>query len=81
MEMNALSSGISALSRVTKGKEFLLCILVFLLISIGGSVFGLMEEFLPFYPILVPIFLKSGFDGMLSFVSLYLPSMIGNKNK
>ena len=78
MEMNALSSGISALSRVTKGKEFLLCILVFLLISIGGSVFGLMEEFLPFYPILVPIFLKSGFDCMLSFVSLYLPSMIGN---
>lgn len=78
MEMNALSSGISALSRVTKGKEFLLCILVFLIISISGSVFGLMEEFLPFYPILVPIFLKSGFDGMLSFVSLYLPSMIGN---
>ena len=78
MEMNALSAGISALSRVTKGKEFLLCFLVFIIISLSGSLFGMMEEFLPFYPILVPIFLKSGFDGMLSFVTLYLSTAIGN---
>jgi uncharacterized ion transporter superfamily protein YfcC len=78
MEMNALSAGISALSRVTKGKEFLLCFLVFIIISLSGSLFGMMEEFLPFYPILVPIFLKSGFDGMLSFVTLYLSTIIGN---
>ena len=77
MEMNALSAGISALSRVTKGKEFLLCFLVFIIISLSGSLFGMMEEFLPFYPILVPIFLKSGFDGMLSFVTLYLSTIIG----
>ena len=78
LEMKALSAGISALTRATKGKEFLLFISVFLIISISGCLFGLMEEFLAFYPILIPIFLKSGFDGMLSFVCLYLPTTIGN---
>ena len=78
LEMKALSAGISALTRATKGKEFLLFILVFLIISIGGCLFGLMEEFLAFYPILIPVFLKSGFDGMLAFVCLYLPTTIGN---
>jgi uncharacterized ion transporter superfamily protein YfcC len=78
IEMNALSAGMTALSRVTKGKEFLLLILVFLLISISGSVIGLLEEILTFYPILMPVFLKSGMDGMIGLATLYLSSIIGN---
>jgi uncharacterized ion transporter superfamily protein YfcC len=62
IEMNALSSGMAALSRKTRGKEFLLLILVFIIIAIGGTTYGMMEEILAFYPILMPIFLKSGFD-------------------
>ena len=78
IEMNALSSAMKALGRVTKGKEFLLLILVYIIISACGFLLGLMEEFLPFYPILVPIFLKSGFDAMISFGALYLPMIMGN---
>ena len=78
IEMNALSAGMKALSRITKGKEFFLLILVYIIISLTGSLLGLMEEFLPFYPILVPIFLKSGFDGLVSLGALYLSSMMGN---
>ena len=78
IEMNALSSAMKALGRVTKGKEFLLLILVYIIISACGFLLGLMEEFLPFYPILVPIFLKSGFDAMISFGVLYLPMIMGN---
>ena len=78
IEMKALSSGMSALSRITKGKEFLLVCLVFLLISVGGTTFGMSEEILAFYPILMPIFLKSGIDGVLATSSLYLGSLIGN---
>ena len=59
IDMNALSSGMAALSRVTRGKEFLLLVLVFIIISIGGTTYGMMEEILAFYPILMPIFLKN----------------------
>ena len=77
-EMNALSAGMEALSRLTKGREFLLAILVFILISIGGSTFGMCEEILLFFPILMPIFLKNGLDGILAMAPLYLGSLVGN---
>ena len=38
----------------------------------------MFEEIISFYPILIPIFLKSGFDGILSMASLYLGAAIGN---
>ena len=78
IEMNALSAGMAALSRVTKGREFLLLILVFIIIAIGGTTFGMAEEILPFYPILMPIFLKSGLDGILAASPLFMGAMIGN---
>ena len=77
IEMKALTEGLAALSRITKGKEFLLLTLVFIIISIGGSTFGMCEETFAFFPILMPIFLKSGIDGMLGMASIYLGSMIG----
>ena len=76
-EMNALNAGITALTRVTKGKEFLLLCIIFVIISIGGTTFGMAEEIFGFYPILMPIFLKSGLDGVLSTACLFLGSCIG----
>ena len=78
IEMDSLSSGMRALSRITKGKEFLLLILILFLISIGGTTYGMFEEIISFYPILMPIFLKSGFDGILSMAPLYFGAICGN---
>ena len=78
IEMDSLSSGMRALSRILKGKEFILLILVLLLVAIGGSTYGLLEEILSFYPILMPIFLKSGFDGILAMSPLFMGSLCGN---
>ena len=77
IEMNALTSGMEALGRVTKGHEILLLIVVFILISIGGTTYGMAEEILPFYPVLMPIFLKSGLDGALAGASLFFGSIVG----
>ena len=38
----------------------------------------LLEEILVFYPVLMPVFLKSGMDGMIGLASLYFGSIIGN---
>ena len=76
-EMNSFSSGMAALSRITKGRQFILLSLVYILVSIGGTTFGMAEEILAFYPILMPIFLKNGIDGMLGAASLFMGSCIG----
>ena len=76
-EMNSFSSGMSSLSKLLQGKEFLLLSLVFILVSIGGTTFGMCEEILAFCPILMPIFLKNGIDCILGIASLYMGSMIG----
>jgi len=73
----AFNAGMAWLSRVLKGKEFLLIIFTTLLISLGGSTFGLAEETLAFYPILIPIFLAAGYDSMVGLASIFLGSAIG----
>ena len=78
VEMDSLSAGMKALSRIVKGKEFLLLILILILVAIGGSTYGMYEEIISFYPILMPIFLNSGFDAILSMAPLYMGAVCGN---
>jgi len=77
IEMNALTSGMEALSRVTKGHEIILLIVIYILVSIAGNTFGMLEEILSFYPVLMPIFLKSGIDAALAGSSLFIGVIIG----
>ena len=76
-EMKALSSGMSSLAKILRGKEFILLIICFVLVSICGTTFGMCEEILAFYPILMPIFLKNGLDGILGTACLYFGAYIG----
>ena len=75
--INAINSGISILVKKTKGKEFLLICLIFIIISIGGSTFGMCEETLTLYPILMPIFLKSGLDSLIGMSCIFTGTVIG----
>lgn len=76
-KVGAFDAGIGALSKRTKGKEFVLVFLVFLLTTLGGTTFGLAEETIAFYPILMPIFLISGFDAITCIAAIYMGSSIG----
>lgn len=70
-------AGIAALSRRTKGKEFLLVVVVSLLIALGGTTFGLAEETIALYPILMPIFIASGYDAIVCIAAIYMGSSVG----
>ncbi|MCR1897416.1 YfcC family protein [Irregularibacter muris] len=70
-------AGIAALSKRTKGKEFLLVIFVSALIALGGTTFGLAEETIALYPILMPIFIASGYDAIVCIAAIYMGSSIG----
>lgn len=76
-KVGAFEAGIGALSKKTKGKEFMLVAIIFFLTALGGTTFGLAEETIAFYPILMPIFLVSGFDAITCIAAIYLGSSIG----
>lgn len=74
----AFDAGISWLAKVLKGREYILIIFVTTLISIGGTTFGLAEETIAFYPILIPVFLAAKYDAMVGLASIYIGSSIGS---
>jgi len=74
---NAFDAGISWLAKTLKGYEYILIILVTTLIAVGGTTFGLAEETIAFYPILIPIFLAAKYDAMVPLACIYIGSSIG----
>lgn len=74
---NAFDSGVASLSNLLKGKEFLLIIIVTCLMAAGGTTFGLAEETIAFYPILVPVFLAAGYDAMVALACIFIGSSFG----
>lgn len=75
--MGAFNAAIAVLSKVTKGKEYILIILITIIIAAGGTTFGLAEETIALYPILVPVFLAAGYDVMVCIAAIYMGSSIG----
>ena len=73
----AFDAGISWLAHTLKGREFLLIILVTCLIALGGTTFGLAEETMAFFPILIPVFLAAKYDEIVGLASIFLGSAIG----
>ena len=73
----AFEAGISRLSEIFKGREYLLIVIVTTLIALGGTTFGLAEETIAFYPILVPVFLAAKYDAIVALASIYIGSTIG----
>lgn len=73
----AFTAGIGALSRVTKGREYILIVVITFLISLGGTTFGMAEETMALYPVLVPVFLAARYDALVCVTSIYMGSTIG----
>ncbi|APU70801.1 YfcC family protein [Companilactobacillus crustorum] len=74
----AMDSGMMRLSEKLKGKQKWLIVIVTSLIALGGTTFGLAEETIAFYPILIPIFLLAGYDTLTAVAAVYLGTAIGS---
>lgn len=73
----AFESGLVALTKKTKGYEFLLVVVVSVLMVMGGSACGLEEEAVAFYPILAPIFISLGYDAIVVVGAIFLAGSMG----
>ena len=73
----AFTAGINALSKALKGKEKWMIVIISSLVALGGTTFGLAEETIAFYPIVVPIFIAAGYDAIVAIATIFLGSCIG----
>jgi len=73
----AFDAGIYWLSIFLKGREYLLIILTTVLFAIAGTTFGMAEETLAFFPILIPVFIAARYDALVGFACIFLGSSIG----
>ncbi|MBE6465646.1 YfcC family protein [Denitrobacterium detoxificans] len=73
----AFESGLTALTRKTKGREFLLVFGVSCFMIFGGTMCGLEEEAVAFYPILAPVFIALGYDSIVTVGAIFMASSVG----
>ena len=73
----AFSAGINWLSKLLKGREYLLIIGTTVIISLAGTTFGFGEEGIAFLPILIPVFLAAKYDAMVAVACVFLGSQVG----
>ena len=76
-ETGAMVKGISWLSYTMRGREPWLIAILTTILSFCGASYGMAEEALVFYPILVPLFIAAGYDLMVPLAIIFGGTMIG----
>lgn len=77
LRTGAIESGIMRVIDLTNGKEILLIPILITMFSLGGAVFGMGEEAIPFVMILVPMFIAMGYDAIVGIMCSYVATQIG----
>lgn len=77
LSTGSVEHGISRMIKRMKGKEFLIIPVLFILFSLGGAVFGMGEEAIPFVLIVVPMTVAMGYDAIVGIMITYCATQIG----
>lgn len=77
LQTGAIEAGIMRVIKKTKGREIMLIPILITLFSLGGAVFGMGEEAIPFVMILVPMFIALGYDAVVGIMCSYVATQIG----
>lgn len=74
---NALNMGIQKIVKKLGVKEILIIPILMLLFGLGGSTFGMSDELVPFYLLIMPIMFTMGYDSMTTFMTVCLAATVG----
>ena len=77
MKTGAIDAGVSNVVRILNGREIWLIPVLMLMFSLGGTSFGMWEETMAFYPLLIPVFLAAGYDPLVGIAVVLLGSGAG----
>lgn len=76
-ETGALDVGIASVVKKFKGREKMLIPVLMLLFALGGTTYGMGEETMAFYPLLIPVMVAVGFDTITAVSIILIGSQIG----
>ncbi len=76
-ETKAIDAGLSKVVAKLKGREKILIPIVMSICSIGGTTYGMAEETIAFYPILIPVLLAAGYDVVTGVMVVFLGAGVG----
>jgi len=73
----AIDAGISAIIRKLQGRESLLIPILMCAFALGGTTFGMAEETIAFYPLVLPIMVAAGYDTVTAVATILLGAGVG----
>lgn len=74
----ALDDGIRSIVENSKGHEKRLIVVLTIIFAIGGSTYGMGEETLAFFPLIVPIMMGVGYDSLVAAGIILLGTRVGD---
>lgn len=64
MKTGAIDAGIANVVKTFKGRESTMIPILMILFGLGGTSFGMAEETIAFYPLIIPVFIAAGYDAL-----------------
>ena len=77
MKTGAIDAGVSNVIFRLQGRENLLITILMLFFGLGGTTYGMWEETMAFYPLLIPVFLAAGYDAVVGISVILLGAGAG----
>ena len=77
MKTGAVDAGVANIIRLLGGREKWLIPILMLLFGLGGTTYGMWEETMAFYPLLIPVFLAAGYDAVVGISVILLGAGAG----
>ncbi len=77
MKTGAINAGIAWVVAKLKGKEKWMFPILMLIFAIGGTTYGMAEETLAFYALIITVMLSAGYDGLAAGALILLGAGIG----
>ena len=73
----AIDAGISRIIEGLEGREMLLIPILMTAFALGGTTFGMAEETIAFYPLVLPIMVAAGYDTVTAVATILLGAGVG----
>ena len=77
MQSGALDAAIGSILKKLAGREFLMIPILMAVFAIAGAAFGIEEETLPFFLVLIPVFIAAGFDSLVGISVIKVGAALG----
>jgi uncharacterized ion transporter superfamily protein YfcC len=73
----AIDAGINRVTGKLKGREIWMIPILMTLFAVGGTVYGMAEETLAFYALIIPVIIAAGYDSLTAVAVIMLGAGIG----